>query len=68
MRKFLTLFTMLCLSGMFALGQNKTVTGTVKDNSGSPLPFVSITVSGTKTGTTSDQNGNFTFQLKVAPH
>ncbi len=64
MRKFLTLFTMLCLSGMFALGQNKTVTGTVKDNSGSPLPFVSITVSGTKTGTTSDQNGNFSISTK----
>jgi TonB-linked SusC/RagA family outer membrane protein len=61
MRRFLALFTVLMLSGVLAFSQRRTVTGTVKDNSGAPLPFASITVAGTKTGTTSDQNGSFSI-------
>lgn len=64
MRKVLTLLAVLMLSGLFAFSQNRVVSGTVKDNSGVPIPFVSIVVAGTKTGTTSDQNGNFSISTK----
>ncbi len=41
-----------------------TITGTVKSaNDNSPLPGVSIVVEGSRTGTTSDFDGNFSIQL-----
>lgn len=64
MRKFLTLFTVLMLSGVLAFSQSRIVSGTVKDNSGNPLPYASIVVSGTKTGTTADENGHFSISAK----
>ena len=50
----------LCL-GAFA--QEKTVTGTVIDTNGAPLPGVSIVVQGTSNGTQSDFDGNFTIEV-----
>ncbi|MRT92052.1 TonB-dependent receptor [Ancylomarina sp. 16SWW S1-10-2] len=46
---------------MFA--QNRTVTGTVKDDMNLPLPGVSIFIEGTTQGTTSDFDGNFIFSI-----
>lgn len=43
----------------FALQQQKTVSGKVVDNSGNPLPGVSVIVKGTANGTISDTNGNY---------
>lgn len=40
---------------------SQTVTGTVTDNSGSPLPGVSIVVEGTNKGTTTDFDGNYSI-------
>ncbi|GGA63707.1 SusC/RagA family TonB-linked outer membrane protein [Flavobacterium palustre] len=45
--------------------QERLVTGTVSDNSGMPLPGVSILVKGTQTSTQSDFDGK--FNIKVAP-
>lgn len=45
--------------------QERLVTGTVSDNSGIPLPGVSILVKGTQTSTQSDFDGK--FNIKVAP-
>lgn len=42
-----------------AFGQ--TITGTVSDISGTPLPGVTIVVSGTNNGTTTDFDGNYTI-------
>lgn len=64
MRRFLTLFAVLMLSGTLAFSQSRTVSGTVKDNTGAPLPFASVVVAGTKTGTTTDENGKFNISTK----
>ena len=39
--------------------QQKTIIGTVKDEAGEPLSKISVTISGTKTGTTTDGLGKF---------
>jgi hypothetical protein len=47
-----------------ATGQVKTITGTVVDSaSGAPLPNVSVTVKGTRTGSITDARGRFQLPL-----
>lgn len=41
----------------------KTITGTVTDDTGSGLPGVSIVVKGTQVGTSSDENGKYTLKV-----
>ncbi len=41
--------------------QQKSISGKVTDNSGSPLPGVSVVLKGTNTGTITDINGNFSL-------
>ena len=64
MRRFLTFFTVLMLSGVLAFSQGRTVTGTVNDETGAPVPFATVTESGTRNATTADANGNFTIKTK----
>ena len=45
--------------------QEKTISGTVSDNSGLPLPVVNIIVKGTSNGTQSDFDGNYTVNANV---
>jgi TonB-linked SusC/RagA family outer membrane protein len=45
--------------------QEKTVSGTVTDNTGLPLPGVNIIVKNTTNGTQSDFDGNYTLQVNV---
>ena len=45
----------------FAVQQQRTIKGSVKDSDGVPLPGVSISVKGTTHGTVSDFDGNFTL-------
>jgi TonB-linked SusC/RagA family outer membrane protein len=52
------------LSGALAFSQSRTVTGSVKDDTGSPVPFATVTETGTKNATTADANGNFTIQTQ----
>jgi TonB-linked outer membrane protein, SusC/RagA family len=49
----------LCLTMAFAYAQEKTVTGTVTDQDGVPLPGVNIIVKGTSNGTQSDFDGQY---------
>ncbi|HET9745061.1 MAG TPA: SusC/RagA family TonB-linked outer membrane protein [Chitinophagaceae bacterium] len=57
------LLTTLCfLSALFMLGQNRTVTGRVTSAEGSPVPFATVTVKGTSTAVSADENGNFSIQ------
>ncbi|MBD0284022.1 MAG: SusC/RagA family TonB-linked outer membrane protein [Flavisolibacter sp.] len=66
MRKIASLLTMLMLLCVLAFSQTRTVTGTVRDNNGNPIPFATVTVKGTNTAVAADQNGNFSIQ--VAPN
>ncbi len=53
----LTPLLVLCIS--FSYGQEKTISGNVTDQSGLPLPGVSIVVVGTTQGTQTDFDGNY---------
>ncbi|MEO6704628.1 MAG: SusC/RagA family TonB-linked outer membrane protein [Ginsengibacter sp.] len=64
MKRFLTLFTVLMLSGALAFSQGRKVTGSIKDDTGTPVPFATITETGTTNATTADANGNFTINTK----
>lgn len=64
MRRFFTMFVMLIFSGILAYGQNKTISGQVRDAQGNPAKFVTITESGTTNATTTDDNGNFSIKVK----
>ena len=55
---------LLALVVQISFAQEKTVSGTVSDSSGS-LPGVSVLVKGTKTGTETDFNGKYTIKAKV---
>jgi len=48
----------------FALAQDKTISGNVTDQSGLPLPGVSVLVAGTTTGTQTDFDGNYTINAR----
>ncbi len=52
---------MLCL-GLSVSAQNITVSGTVQDSTGEPLPGATVLVVGSAAGVNTDLNGNFTLQ------
>src|SRR5687768_7712772 len=54
------LFVTACLQICFAAGPT---TGRVIDDTGVPLPGVSITVKGTSNGVTTDNDGRFTINV-----
>ena len=58
--KILTLLLVLVVQMTFA--QQKTVTGSVADESGLPLPGVNIIIKGTSTGVQTDFDGNYSIQ------
>jgi TonB-linked SusC/RagA family outer membrane protein len=53
------LFTTFC----FAFGQTKTVRGVVTDEAGEPIIGASVAVKGTSTGSITDVEGKFSFQI-----
>ncbi len=66
MRKFLMVFALLTLNAAIAFGQSRTVSGSVKDDTGSAVPFATISETGTRRATTADANGN--FEIKITPN
>ncbi len=65
MRRFLSLFTMLMLCGVFAFAQTRVVSGKVTDKStGNPVPFATVKVKGSKLGLSADATGNFSIKVK----
>ena len=62
MKRFVVLF-MAMLIGVLSYAQNRVVTGTVTSDQGRPVPFASVVVKGQRTGTTSDENGNFRLSV-----
>ena len=63
MRKIVPLITMLLLFAVLAFAQTRTVTGTVRDDRGTPIPFATVTEVGTNKAVTADANGNFTITV-----
>ena len=58
------LATIAFLAGTLGMyGQSRTVTGTVSDSQGEPLPGANILVKNTKRGTTTDFDGKFTIEV-----
>jgi len=56
---------MLCIFNItYGLAQEKTISGTVTDNSGLPLPGVNVIEKGTTNGTQTDFDGNYTIQVE----
>lgn len=52
---------MMLLMCIVANAQERVVTGTVKDQTGAPLPGVNVLLKGTSVGTTTDVEGNFSI-------
>lgn len=66
MKKCLSLIAILCCLSSSILAQTtKTVSGKVIDSTGKALPDASVTIAGSKIGTTSDANGNFTIKYST---
>jgi len=63
-RAFLIL-TLFCTTFSLTAQAQTTVRGKITDETGKPLPAVSITVKGSTRGTTSDENG--TFSISASP-
>ncbi|HVB04606.1 MAG TPA: SusC/RagA family TonB-linked outer membrane protein [Chitinophagaceae bacterium] len=61
MKKILLLFTMIMVSCSLAFAQQRTISGRVMGSDGNPVPFATVLVKGTQTGTTTDANGRFTI-------
>ena len=61
--KMLTL--LLLLAVQLTLAQEKTISGTVVDNTGLPIPGVNILIKGTTTGTQTDFDGNYNVNANV---
>ncbi|MGN6533346.1 MAG: SusC/RagA family TonB-linked outer membrane protein [Ginsengibacter sp.] len=58
------LLMLLMFFGISAFAQNREVTGTVKDETGNPVPFATVTETGTKNATTADASGIFSIKMK----
>lgn len=64
MRKISSLLAVLMLFAALAFGQDRTITGTVTDETGAPVPGASIKIKGTRTGVAADNNGQFRILAK----
>src|SRR5690554_3241508 len=63
--KFSVVLTLLLVSIVqISFAQQKTITGSVVDDAGLPLPGVNIIIQGTTTGTQSDFDGNYSIEAQ----
>src|SRR5688500_14975286 len=65
MRKIAPLVTVLMLICTLALGQTRTVAGVVRDANGNPIPFATITETGTSNAVTADADGKFKITVST---
>ena len=64
MRKVVMLIVAIVLSISHLWAQERTITGKVTDEKGFPIPHVSVTIKGTKTGTTTNSDGSFSLTVQ----
>ena len=63
MRKIYALCAVLLFFGSSVFAQSRTITGTVTDDAGNPLPDVSVLVKGTQIGTVTSPNGSYSLSV-----
>nr|WP_288834767.1 TonB-dependent receptor [uncultured Flavobacterium sp.] len=61
--KYLVFFSIM-LTNMIALAQTNTITGTVKDNAGMPIPGANVLIKNTTSGVQTDFDGKFAIKAK----
>src|SRR5882762_6335122 len=61
--RILKVFLFFVLASVAALAQQRTVSGTIKDSRGTPLPGVNIIVKGTSSGTVTDAEGRYNLSI-----
>ncbi|HLX93611.1 MAG TPA: SusC/RagA family TonB-linked outer membrane protein [Puia sp.] len=64
MRRILPLTAVLSFFFLTAFPQVKNVTGRIVDKQGQSIPFASVRIKGTKTGTSADAEGNYTIKAR----
>lgn len=64
MRSIITMLLLLCCYAQSS-GQERTISGRLTDESGLPLPQVTILIKGTTTATTTDADGNYSIKVPV---
>jgi TonB-linked SusC/RagA family outer membrane protein len=64
MRKVLSLLPVLLLLCTLAFAQTRTVTGTVRDENGNPVPFATVTEVGTQNASRADATGFFSIRVR----
>ncbi len=62
-KKFYLLFILSCISIGHLLAQDRSITGTVKDDKNEALPGVSVVVKGSNAGTSTDSEGRFKISV-----
>jgi len=62
MKHFLLIFAMM-LMGVATVMAQRTISGTITDDTGAALPFANVYVEGTTIGTTTDIDGNYTLKV-----
>ena len=67
MRKILLLLAMFMGFSFLAFSQTRTVTGTVTDETGKPIPFATISVKGSSSAVSADENGQFSLSVSGTP-
>lgn len=63
MRKFFLILSAIFFLLISAIAQNRTITGQVTDEKGQGIPKASVIVRGTRIGTTTNNDGNFSLSV-----
>ncbi|MDW7693333.1 TonB-dependent receptor [Flammeovirgaceae bacterium SG7u.111] len=59
------LILLILLTGWFSASAQQTIKGTVSDDTGEPLPGVSVVIQGTSDGTVTNINGEYALQADI---
>ncbi len=62
--KTVSFVVLLFAALQFSFAQEKTIAGTVKDETGMPLPGIVVTIKGTNRGVSTDFDGNYSISAK----
>jgi hypothetical protein len=62
-QRLLILVSVILLTPIWLMGQQQTVSGTITDDTGEPVPGANNLIKGTSTGTVSDFDGNYSLNV-----